>query len=488
MAIKGLTDHGAIFPQVGIIRKGAPKPERGPGRDMGNHFRFVPVDKAGDAHLVELFQQAFPFSDSQPQRVRFYLPFPVMEENWQTWREEWKATALVHRCDGEIIQDPPDKRGQLCPYYEQRLEMQDEYGDDEQGLGDVTPGCKQVGRLKMVIRELGRLAYTTFITTSLYDLRDISGRLAMVEMLAGDHDLKLTRVPMILTRYKTEINYDDPRARSTTGKTKRDVWLCSVMPDNFWQEGMLKLYAPDDALSLPSGAAMAALPDGRPVNASTGEIPPEEPEPAKPQGQPSQRDRDLADRERAEGKATAAAKAEATKTASAQRISKEENRQRLEDALTGLLEEGVELSAALNLGPKDIWLYEGQAPADDRALLDLVKKQANAITVGLENIAKKNRVAVDMLPKKPDPKAPGDVQADYRRALGRALIATLVGVETPAEVTEMPDAKTDDPAADAEATATEQAAAAGQLYQAGEGMPVPIDAEAVAPNDDEIPF
>ena len=39
MPIIGLTDRPASFPQIGILRKGAPKPERGPGRDL-KHFRF----------------------------------------------------------------------------------------------------------------------------------------------------------------------------------------------------------------------------------------------------------------------------------------------------------------------------------------------------------------------------------------------------------------------------------------------------------------
>lgn len=501
MAIKGLTDHGAIFPQVGVIRKGQPKPDRGPGRDLGNHFRFDPIDKTGDAGLVELFAQAFPFDAATPQRVRFYLPFPTMDQNWQTWREEWKATALVHRCDGEVIQDPPTLRGQLCPYYEQRLEMGDD--DDEQGLADITPGCKQVGRLKMVIRELGRLAYTTFITTSIYDLRDISGRLAMVEMLAAEHDLKLTRIPLVLTRYKTEINYQDPRAKSTTGKTKRDVWLCSVMPDEFWQAGMLKLYAPNDALALPGGAAATvALPDGRAVDASTGEIPPEPVEAAEDPTSGPAVTRAVAVARNVE-QATKATQAPAkpqeqraqpeAAAEQKQRISREENRARLEAALNGLLEEGVELVGQLGLTDKDMWLFDGTTPGDDKALLDLVKKQANAITVGLENIAKREAIPADQLPAKPDPKAPGDVQAEYRRALGRAVVARLATAPLASRTADVAEGeyveKPRDDAADAEATMAEQANAAGQLYQAGEGMPVPAEATAATDtSDDEIPF
>ena len=56
MGIIGLTDRGAAFPRVGILRKGAAKPnERQPGADLKDHFRF----ESDDPTVARAFAAAY---------------------------------------------------------------------------------------------------------------------------------------------------------------------------------------------------------------------------------------------------------------------------------------------------------------------------------------------------------------------------------------------------------------------------------------------
>ena len=67
MPIIGLTDRPASFPQIGILRKGAPKPERGPGRDL-KHFRF----DTDDTDAAGRFRTVY---GNEPTSIHVFLPF-----------------------------------------------------------------------------------------------------------------------------------------------------------------------------------------------------------------------------------------------------------------------------------------------------------------------------------------------------------------------------------------------------------------------------
>jgi hypothetical protein len=93
MPIKGLTDRNAGFPQIGVLRKGAPKAEKGPGRDL-EHFRFDADDREAAAAFAAIY-------GDEPRTVRVYVPYATTDENFEAWREDWIASSLKHRCDGQ---------------------------------------------------------------------------------------------------------------------------------------------------------------------------------------------------------------------------------------------------------------------------------------------------------------------------------------------------------------------------------------------------
>lgn len=202
MAIKGLTDRQASFPQIGILRKGAPKPERGPGRDL-DYFRFDTDDEAARA----MFHQVY---GNEPRHINCYLPFSTAEENFFTAKEEWKSGGLVHRCDGEI-----------CSIW------QTKDGSYSHELKPCPGGCSPVGRLKIIVPELRRFAYVTVQTTSINDIMTLQENLMAAEMVRhGD----LRGIPFVLSRR--------PRQVSTPGqngkRVRREKWLLSIEPAPAW--------------------------------------------------------------------------------------------------------------------------------------------------------------------------------------------------------------------------------------------------------------
>ena len=119
----------------------ARKPDaKRPGPEL-EYWRFT----SERADLVATFNAAYP---DKPKVVDAYLPFPDMERNWQTWYEEYDAGGLRHRCDGRTMtrwrkQDGSYQDGeQPCPYFAGRERT------------DKNPGCKQVGRLYLVLPAL----------------------------------------------------------------------------------------------------------------------------------------------------------------------------------------------------------------------------------------------------------------------------------------------------------------------------------------------
>ena len=95
--IRGLTNKQPQFPEIGQLRKGAPKPKNSnaPGKDL-TYFRFT-------SEVDGVMAKFYEFYDSEPRTIHVYLPFRTVEENFEAWQEHWVAGGLKHRCDGEYV-------------------------------------------------------------------------------------------------------------------------------------------------------------------------------------------------------------------------------------------------------------------------------------------------------------------------------------------------------------------------------------------------
>lgn len=221
MPIKGLTGQGEAFPEIGQLRKGDKKPsENQPGKDL-DHWRFT-----SDLGEVEAaFYEAY---GKEPRLINVFLPHQTIGENWDAWCEEYTAGALLHRCDGDYVvrMRKEDGSGYFDPPYGT---MECPYKTGELVRTEKKPGCTPKGRLKVIIRELNRLAYVMVLTTSWNDIRNLDQQLTALFAIRQD----LRGIPLQLRRRPDKIS--TPQYRKTqegyerTGKRqRRESWLLSL--------------------------------------------------------------------------------------------------------------------------------------------------------------------------------------------------------------------------------------------------------------------
>lgn len=249
MAIKGLTDRDSItprFPRIGKLRKGGEKTATGFGPDL-NHWRFTSDRAEAEAAFVAAY------GDS-PAQINVYLPHASVEDNFQTWKEEWKSGGLGHRCDGET-----------CTIW---------LGADGKYHREPKPcpgGCKEVGRLEVVIPEMlqaGHVGTVTMETHSLNDLISISETLLKTAELRGDNPLGLRGILFSLRRVPEEISV--PGFGKNAGKRQRvEKWLVKIEPAVDWVQTQMALSRTDTPALTADGAEQL---DGEVVH----EIPREE--------------------------------------------------------------------------------------------------------------------------------------------------------------------------------------------------------------------
>jgi hypothetical protein len=223
MPIKGLTDRGVAFPQIGNIRKGAKKEPTKPGADL-SYFR-VEFDER-ETKAIAKFNQLYP--DGKPTAMTILLPFDQIERVWNPWREAYVAGALLHRCDGEfvnyainpqtgevIVKNGLDLNGQPV-----KCTLQND--------PDKRKRCKPTGRLHVIVPELERLAYLVVHTTSTHDIGKISDQLAAIKEINGGH---IVGIPLILRRRPEKIS----TPTGENGKRERRVKsLISIEADPEW--------------------------------------------------------------------------------------------------------------------------------------------------------------------------------------------------------------------------------------------------------------
>ncbi len=206
-------DRQAQFPCIGKLRKGAPKSKNANGKEvMGKdltHFRF-------DSDDTEAMQAFTAYYGSEPNQISVYMPYQTVEQNFTAWLEEYRAGGLVRRCDGE----------------------QQAFHRDAKGNADLKPiacerlcnrkcGCKEVGRLAVIVPELARLAYVLVETHSVYDIIQLTENLQAAQALRGD----LRGIPFILSRREREISMPS----GEDGKrVRRAKWLLFIEPDPAW--------------------------------------------------------------------------------------------------------------------------------------------------------------------------------------------------------------------------------------------------------------
>ncbi len=226
--IKGMTNQLARFPQIGIIRKGAPKEPDRPGADL-KCFRVVFED--GESNAALTFRDAY---GDEPTDIHVMLPFDDIDRVWEAWREEYVASSLLHRCDGEYVQYQVHKETGECVVRDGRLISP--IASMELKVGDRLPctgqsDCKPTGRLQVFIPELRRAAILMVLTTSINDIVNISGQLQALKALNND---RLAGLPLILRRRPKRISTPRDANDPSKGRARREKWMLSLEADPEW--------------------------------------------------------------------------------------------------------------------------------------------------------------------------------------------------------------------------------------------------------------
>lgn len=216
MSIKGLTDRAAAFPSVGILRKGEKKAENGnkPGKDL-TFFRFVTDDGLAE----KMFAEAYPNEDAL-RNINVFLPHKTTDENMDSWIEKWLASSLIYRSDGETLVLWKTGKGVFST--EPKPDPKPEIGTD----GKRADSSLQVGRLSVIVPELGRFATVTVLTTSKHDIINLTRQLRSYEALLGD----LRGIPFVIRRRLTTISTPTPDGK----RARRDKWLLSIETQAQW--------------------------------------------------------------------------------------------------------------------------------------------------------------------------------------------------------------------------------------------------------------
>jgi hypothetical protein len=160
---------------------------------------------------------------------------------WDAWLECYTAGRLVARSDGEFIWYQIDtKTGETIVH-----NGRDKEGNQVKHPADNVGGydyqnkpCffKQTGRLKVIVPELQRLAYLTFLTSSKLDIINISSQLNGIEYMTGGN---LAGVPLILSRRKKMVSCPKDN-KGGPERVRREKWMVSIEADPKWVKQELK--------------------------------------------------------------------------------------------------------------------------------------------------------------------------------------------------------------------------------------------------------
>jgi len=244
--IRGLTDTvNPAFPYIGKLRKGGPRPEDGkrPGPDL-DHFRFTSERQ----EVLDAFHQAY---GEEPRELDVYLPYARIEDNFDTWREAWKAGGMLHRCDGKT-----------CTVWLQ-----------EDGTYSTEPipcpgNCKQVGRLSLILPALLRAEHVGCVTLETHgnhDLMSIQKALLATAEARGSEDLR--GIGFCLRRVQEAVS--TPGSNGT--RVRRKKWLVKLEPAAVWVRAQLE--ASRAQALLPNGStASIEKPPIHIVDPKTGEV------------------------------------------------------------------------------------------------------------------------------------------------------------------------------------------------------------------------
>ena len=234
--IKGLTDRGLAFPEIGQIRKGSPKTKNERGIEVvGKDLKYFRVEfDQNEQESIKKFQEVY---GKEPTEINIFLPFKEVSRVWDAYYEAYTAGRMIARADGEKFLYKVDSQTGVVEVYngepETKFDKSQPVGFYVTTKGEKKPiFARPVGRLRVIVKELKRLAYLTVLTTSIYDILNISQELDAIEYINGN---SISGVPLVLKRVPRMIS-----TPSSDGKrARREKWLLSIEAHPKWVDSKI---------------------------------------------------------------------------------------------------------------------------------------------------------------------------------------------------------------------------------------------------------
>ena len=227
----------ASFIEIGQIRKGAPKSDKGyMGKDLP-HFRVV--FNEGEEETAALFAQEFP---ENPTELEIMFPFDEPHRVWEYGLEAYTGrgirvmlvdadTNLIRywidpRTGEAIVRNSLGKNGEAV-YWDRETPAYSYPGKNGE-LKHVMPTLRC--RLRVMIPKLKRIVYFQVVSGSWYDKANITRQLTAYYQLAGS----LKGIPFILRRRQQEV----PCSRPDGSKVRDKKSLISIEASEEWSARM----------------------------------------------------------------------------------------------------------------------------------------------------------------------------------------------------------------------------------------------------------
>lgn len=254
------------FPEIAQIRKGAAKEKTNGkeivGKDLGESFRLVWYP--GNEQAQKEFEAIF---GASPKQLIVTLAFNELDMVWDNWLEAYTAGRMIARTDGEkFLYWIDNKTGErkvvngepFTPWHEG---MQvGSYVNRTSGK-TVPVYCKEVGRLKLVVPALARMAYFTLHTTSYHDCEFITEQLGALKELSLRYRFHLAGIPLLLRRRI----YDVTHVKEDGSAQRVKKWLINLEADPEWMKRMFEQMkfmslpaVPGEKMRLASGEVLEA--------------------------------------------------------------------------------------------------------------------------------------------------------------------------------------------------------------------------------------
>jgi len=263
MPIKGLTNKGLSFPQIGRIKKGEQVPVQGkPGVTRPVDLDYFKVEFSDDPEGVALEALFFKLYGAEPKSINIRLPFNEIEQMWDGFLEAYTASRLMARSDGKpedggiVLFRCDGKTGEHIVRNGENLET----GKQEPHPVDNIAGYdyqnkpveyNPIGRLKVIVPELKEAAYMLFTTGSWNDIRFISQQLAGLKEL-NNGIIKGVPLKLMRSDHEVMVPIDGKKQRMTKS-------LISIKADPDWVAARME---EDKQLAFPKSIAAQMLEPG----------------------------------------------------------------------------------------------------------------------------------------------------------------------------------------------------------------------------------